>query len=179
MRALLLAGLFLLSACSTTIVVRDFTAGDGDYSALKGKRVAIVNDRSSIPESHENWSDGHKFVIREINSGVTEALARRLTSSAKEIRVITPDAYGADKSKYDVALYPKVNVRVVNDFWTKGCLVKFELKLVTGGKVLATESQEFKKSFFSTPQAQSACRSAFSSVLGLVTDRTMLKARAN
>jgi len=166
----------LLSACSTTIVMRDFTAGTGDYPAIRGKRVAIVNDRHSVPDEMENSSDSHSYIFHEINAGVTSALVRRLSASAKQVSVVMAENFASSKGNYDMAVFPSVQVKVVNDFWTKGCLVTMGLRVESDHGVLATDSQEFKKSFLGPLEAQSACRSAFSSVLARVTDRTMERA---
>ena len=74
---------------------------------------------------------------------------------------------------YEVAIYPIVKIRVVNDFWTKGCLVTFGIKVERAGRLLAQEQQDFKKSFIGGDLVDQACRSAVSTVLPLVTDRAL------
>lgn len=167
-----LALFFLLGACVSTASLRGVTAGAASYKVAQGKDVVVVIDPALVQDFHANWSDGHKYKFEGVREGVGEAMVKRVSPGAKSVKL------AARAVGQELAVIPQVKIKVVNDFWTKGCLVTFGLKIERGGRLLAQEQQDFKKSFIGGDLVDGACREAISTVLPLVADRALENAAA-
>lgn len=161
----------LLSACTHTINMRSFALTGGGADRVKGKTVAVVLLPLRVAPESKSSSDGHNYIYQGFPTSIGNALKARLAGQAKSVDVFT------DASKvqnYDVAIYPEVSVRMVNDFWTHGCLIKYRTEVRDrANRVVADESGEGKRNWYAIPSAEGKCQEAMTEVFDRVTTKAL------
>lgn len=172
-----LALLIFATGCTTTVNLHQFDHAKGGIDNVKGKKIAIISDPAKIQDNHTAASAGQKYAFAGITDGVTSGLTDRLTGSATEVAVFAT-ADEATAKKFDIMLYPMVSMRPVDDYFAKGCLVKYELEAKgRDGKMISSDAKELKRSYMFPGQANDKCRSAMTEVFDQVNTTVLTKIR--
>ncbi|MES2855007.1 MAG: hypothetical protein V4692_04040 [Bdellovibrionota bacterium] len=172
-----LALLIFATGCTTTVNLHQFDHAKGGVDNVKGKKIAIISDPAKIQDNHTTASAGQKYAFAGITDGVTGALSDRVTGAAAEVAVFRSTEEATAK-KFDIFLYPVVTMRSVDDYFAKGCLVKYELEAKgKDGKMISSDAKELKRNFVLAGQANEKCRSAMTEVFDQVTTSVLTKIR--
>lgn len=173
MKALFALTSFFLVGCAYSTNLRGFDFGATPPATLKDKTIAVVIEKGRIQDGHTTRTDAYDYTFNNVTSGVTEALQKRISMSAKKVDIV--QAEDLKPNSYEFLVYPSVEARSVHDFWTMGCLINYRLEVKRGsdGKLIANESGEGKRNFMSAGQFDKKCNEAMSEVFIKVTDRTL------
>ena len=171
-RTSLIAGLLLLSACTTTIAIREFNQDKSPFPVLKGKSIALVIDQASVPNDVTTQSETQTFEFVGMADRLQEALKSQIESSGAKMEVVKA---WPDKG-FDLVLKPQLTIRSVYDFWTYGCLATYKLEIFGKDKDLrASASGEAKRNFAFTGQSHDKCNQALSDLVKDVNEKALVR----
>jgi hypothetical protein len=143
--------------------------------ALNNKKVAFVINDSSFPDSPKVAFGPNTFNFKNLQNVFIDGYKQKFDRTTNKLDFYKNQAPSTGTS-YAFYFYPEFKIKLVNDFWTSGCLVKYKLRILDGAKVLADESGEYKVTIWNITLSK-ACEEAIEEVFNDVTDRASARLR--
>lgn len=167
--------LFFVAGCTHNVDLGGFDYGTSRPMTFKGKKVAVVIPDGAVQDNHKTTTEVDTYHFKNTTNALNHALRMKLGAQSKEFKVIQGDEAGGE---FDYYLYPQLQSRSVNDFWTHGCLIKYRLTIKDKKKnIVADEKGEGKRNFFAPSQASGKCSLAMSEIFEKVTNRAASQIR--
>jgi hypothetical protein len=146
-----------LSACtsksSLSMSRSNITVGTTSFN---GKNVGI--DLSHQDDVIHSSMGAGKYEFDNARNTVKTFFETSLKDKAKSVK----------EGKSDLTIKPKLNLDIVNDYFTAGCLAKVEVTLVNAkGEQIKAVSKDFKRTFVTSWGYKSACNEAATEVMAL------------
>ena len=158
--------------------MQSFNEGQAVTEAFKGKKVAVVVLPGNIEDNHSTQSDVYTYEFSNMSNGLVNALSRKMSGQTKAFKILKPTNLSEVEAGFDYYLFPRLQSRSVNDFWTMGCLITYRLVIKDKEqKVLSDVEDKGKRNFFDSGQANSKCKIAMEEVFEKVTSKALLSVR--
>lgn len=165
----------IVVGCSHNPIIGNIRTNTTNSQALDKKNIAVVINDSLFPNNQKAPLGAGTFNFTNLQNIFINGYRQKFGRGPNKVEFFKNQA-PTTGTTHDIYFYPEFKIRMVNDFWTSGCLVKYKLRVSNGSKVLADEVDEYKVTIWSNPVSE-GCRKAIEEVFDLVTDRAISRLR--